>query len=238
MPTVYLYSRTSTIKQESSLEQQMAVLVPFCQSKGFTEYVSLVDGDTSAGKPILQRPSGSKLAALQKGDSIICCKIDRMTRDIVNGSAMLKRWTKLGVNIYFLNISQEPIDMNNSNTKFQVHVLILAAELEKDNTSERTKTNLTHRKKTGKIHASANYGWDNIGQRDNKNKLINGEKVRNEKEQSVISDIKEYRRLNYSLNWIANKLNLDKIPSKKGGKWHAKTVQDVLDNSLNNIESV
>jgi len=234
MPTVYLYSRTSTAKQDSSLEQQMAVLVPFCQSKGFIEYVSLVDGDTSAGKPILQRPSGSKLAALQKGDSVICCKIDRMTRDIVNGSAMLKRWTKLGINIYFLNISQEPIDMTNSNTKFQVHVLILAAELEKDNTSERTKTNLSHRKNTGKIHAAANYGWDNIGERDSKNKLINGEKVINETEQAVIRKMKELKHLKTSFNGIARYLNDNNIPSKQGGLWSAKTVIGVFKNSLNN----
>jgi site-specific DNA recombinase len=68
--------------------------------------------------------------------------------------------------------------------------------------------------------------------------IIHGKLIPNEREQVIISQIKAYRNHNLSLGKIAEDLNNRKIPSKKGGKWSAKTVADVINNSLNNIESV
>jgi DNA invertase Pin-like site-specific DNA recombinase len=230
----YTYTRCSTDKQDNSLEYQESILLPFLNRKGITEYISLIDNDTSGGKPILKRASGSKLADLQKGDAVVFCKLDRASREVANGSYLFKKWFKMGVDIYFLNISQEPINMNDATMKFMVHVSLAAAEMEKDNASERTVGVLKHKKETKKVYASACYGWENeYTEKNAKGEWINGKIVPNPKEQAVIRDIKEYKRLNYSLNWIANKLNLDEIPSKKGGKWSAKTIKDVLENSLN-----
>lgn len=231
---IYTYTRCSTDKQENSLEYQESILLPFLARKEMTEYISLVDNDTSGGKAILKRPSGSKLANVQKGDSIIFTKVDRGFREVANGSYMLKKWHRMGVNIYFLNISQDAINMSDGTMKFMVHISLSAAELEKDNASERTIGVLKHKKESKKVYASACFGWENeYTEQNEKGEWINGKIVPNAKEQAVIKDIKEYKSLRKSLNWIANKLNLDEIPSKKGGKWSAKTVSDVINNSLN-----
>jgi len=235
----YTYTRCSTDKQENSLEYQESILLPFLERKKITEYISLVDNDTSGGKAILKRPSGSKLAAVQKGDTVIFTKVDRGFREVANGSYMLKKWHRIGVSIYFLNISQEPINMSDGTMKFMVHISLSAAELEKDNVSERTIGVLKHKKDTKKVYASASFGWNNeYTEQNEKGEWINGKIVPNEKEQEVIKKMRELKHLKTSFNGIARYLNDNNIPSKQGGEWSAKTVIGVFNNSLNNIESV
>lgn len=231
----YVYFRCSTDKQDNSIEYQESIWVSFAQRNNITEYISLIDNDISGGKPILKRPSGSKLTDLQKGDNLYVCKIDRISREVANGSYLFKKWHKMGVNLYFLNISQEPINMSDATMKFMVHVSLAAAEMEKDNASERTVGVLKLRKATKKVYASASFGWSNeYTEKNAKDEWINGKIVPNETEQAVIRKMKELKHLKTSFNGIARYLNDNNIPSKQGGLWSAKTVIGVFNNSLNN----
>lgn len=231
--TVYLYNRVSTNNQDSSTQQQEQLLIQFCQRKGFEEYQMLTDTDVSGGKAILDRPMGSKLSQVQKGDIIICAKHDRMYRSLKDAVNTVSEWFELGVSIYFLNLGETPIDMKTPHTKFMLYMMMATAELEKDTISERTIKNLKFRKDNGKTSSPEVYGWNNIGERGSNGKIINGTVVPNEEEQKVIERIKTMKGLKLTLNAIARNLNRDHIPSKKGGRWYAKTVRDVLNNSLN-----
>jgi site-specific DNA recombinase len=230
---VYLYNRVSTNNQDSSTQQQEQALIEFCQRKEFKEYQMLTDTDVSGGKAILERPMGSKLSEVQKGDIIICVKHDRMFRSLRDAVNTISDWFDLGVSVYFLNLGETPIDMKTPHTKFMLYMMMATAELEKDTISERTIKNLKFRKETGKVYSVAAYGWDVIGERNSRGKLVNGERTINESEQKVVKQIFELKRLKTSLNGIARYLNENNIPSKQGGKWYAKTVEDVLNNSLN-----
>ena len=111
------------------------------------------------------------------------------------------------------------------------------AELEKDTISERTVKNLKFRKENGRTYSSAPYGWTNSGERGTNGKIIEGKLIPNPIEQQVIRNIKHWRHIKGdSINQIAATLNFNQIPSKKGGLWSAKTVSDVLNNSLNNLD--
>jgi DNA invertase Pin-like site-specific DNA recombinase len=193
----------------------------------------LTDTDVSGGKAILDRPMGSKLAQVKKGDIIICAKHDRMYRSLKDAVNTVSEWFELGVSIYFLNLGETPIDMKTPHTKFMLYMMMATAELEKDTISERTIKNLRFRKDNGKVYSAAAYGWDVIGERNSRGKLVNGQRVINEAEQIIVRKIFEYNRLGLGLNAIMRKLNKDKIPSKQGGRWHAKTVEDVLKNDIN-----
>jgi DNA invertase Pin-like site-specific DNA recombinase len=230
---IFLYNRVSTNTQDSSTQQQEQLLIKFCERKEFNEYQMLTDTDVSGGKAILDRPMGSKLADVKKGDVIICAKHDRMFRSLKDAVNTISDWFELGVSVYFLNLGETPIDMKTPHTKFMLYMMMATAELEKDTISERTIKNLKFRKDNGKTSSPEVYGWNNIGERGNNGKIINGTVVRNEEEQKVIERIKIMNGLKLSLNAIARNLNRDNIPSKKGGTWSAKTVQDVINNSLN-----
>jgi hypothetical protein len=56
--------------------------------------------------------------------------------------------------------------------------------------------------------------------------------VTNEQEQQAIRFIRDQRAAGLSLRSIADKLNTNAVPTKKGGKWHASTVKYILDNNL------
>lgn len=229
----YLYSRVSTNTQDSSTEQQAQQLEQFCLRKGFTNVINVVDQDVSGGKPIFERPAGKMLLEAKKGDVVICVKHDRMFRSLRDAVNTIGDWFELGVSVYFLNLGELPIDMKTPHTKFMLYMLMATAELEKDTISERTVKNLKFRKENHKTYSSAPYGFDNVGERGNNGKIENGKLVRNEGEQNVINFIKDLNSKGNSLNDIAKYLNIHEIKSKKGGKWYAKTVQDVLENTLN-----
>ena len=54
-----------------------------------------------------------------------------------------------------------------------------------------------------------------------------------ELEELRVAKIKELKAIGSSFGFIAEYLNDLEIPSKKGGRWHSKTVADVINNSLN-----
>ena len=233
---IFLYNRVSTNTQDSSTQQQEQLLIQFCERKGFNEYQMLTDTDVSGGKAILDRPMGSKLSEAKKGDVIICVKHDRMYRSLRDAVNTISDWFELGVSVYFLNLGETPIDMKTPHTKFMLYMMMATAELEKDTISERTVKNLKFRKENGRTYSSAPYGWTNSGERGTNGKIIEGKLIPNHYEQLIIENIKERKLKGDSLNKIAYDLNELNIPSKKGGIWSAKTIGDVLNNSLNNLD--
>jgi len=230
---IYTYSRTSTHLQDSSSEQQEQLLSQFCQRKEYTEVVKLIDTDVSGGKLILERPAGSKLSEIKKGDVIICAKHCRMFRSLKDAVNTISDWFELGVSIYFLNLGETPIDMKTPHTKFMLYMMMATAELEKDTISERTVKNLKFRKESRKTYSAEVFGYDNVGERGSNGKIIDGKLIPNEGEQQVIKQILEWHNINISLNAIARNLNERNTPSKKGKKWSAKTVRDTIKNTIN-----
>ena len=48
--------------------------------------------------------------------------------------------------------------------------------------------------------------------------------------------VRTWRAQGWSLRRIAEELNRRRIPSKKGGRWHASTVRYILQNDLHGQE--
>jgi len=231
----YVYKRVSTNKQDSSTEQQDLMLQNFLNRKGIAEYISLSDSDVSGKISIFERPAGKELLKMKEGDTLICSSHDRLFRDFRNGVDMIDDWLKQDIKIYLLNISSDvAISFSDPNIEIQLYILMLFSHREARVIAARTKDNMKFRKENGKTYSSAPFGYDNLGERGSNGKIQNGKLIPNEKEQLVITYIKELRAIPMSLGAIADKLNLDEIPSKKGGRWSAKTIGNVLDNSLNN----
>lgn len=230
----YIYSRVSTNKQESSTDQQDLMLKSFLSRKGIEDYVNLQDSDISGKMPIFKRPAGKELLNMKEGDTLVCSSHDRLFRNFRDGVDMIDDWLKQDIKIYLLNISSDtPISFDDPNIEIQLYVLMLFSHREARVIAARTKDNMKFRKENGRTYSSAPYGFSNTGERGTNGKIVDGKLIPNEAEQLVIQHIKEMAAAKKSLAAIADKLNFDKIPSKKGGKWSSKTISDVLNNSLN-----
>jgi site-specific DNA recombinase len=220
----YTYSRVSTNKQQSSTDQQEELLKKFCSAKGFVEVIHLVDIDVSGGKPILERPAGQQLKNLKKGDVVIAWKKERMFRSTLDALTTVYAWLDLGISIYFIESGSDPLTLDRPDTKFTFTILCATAELEKDTTRLRIIQNFAYRKKNGKTCSPPQYGWDNI----------DGNVVQNEKEQEILSLIKEYKAQGMTLKEIAAQLNEAGYKAKKGGLWQFSVIKKILDNQINN----
>jgi site-specific DNA recombinase len=231
---VLCYARVSTDQQDSSSKQQIQRLEEFCKRKGFENVEYIIDFDVSGGKEIFKRPNGVKLKDVGFGDIIIVHRRDRLFRNTLNALITVWKWFNDGVTLYILENGEDPISFENPTSKLVFTIMCATDELEKDKVKIRTKDSLALKKANKEVYSSEAFGWDNFyTEYDAKGKAINGKLVPNEKEQPTVKKIFELRKLGYSLGKIKKHLNDNSIPSKKGGKWHDKTVQDVLDNKLN-----
>lgn len=238
MKKAKLYARVSTDKQDSSVDQQIKELQEFWAKLNLDGYEVeyLIDENVSGGTELFDRPQGSKLKDLEADSIVIAYKKERLFRNTINALQIVYKWLDDGVTVYFIENGVEPLNLSNPNSKFIFTILCAKDELEKDTTALRTKLNMKFRKENGRTYSSAPYGFDNTGERGTNGKIIEGKLIPNEEEQGVIAQIKHFKSLDKSLNWIASWLNEKQIPSKKGGRWSAKTVGDILNNSLNNLD--
>lgn len=235
---IYAYGRVSTDKQENSLNLQQNTNNEFCKRLfGQLPDVELYDEDVSAKKRVTKRPKGAQLENIQPGDKIICMKHDRMFRNIVDGILMVRKWVDMKVSVYFINLGDIPIDTNNPEKKFQFNIMLCTAEYERDVIGKRTKDGMRQRKKDFKSYSKEVYGYNNIYDRNEKGDRINGRMVPNEEEQRVITVIKKMKEDHYPLRYIADHLNENKITTKAGRKWSAKTIRDVLINDIHDLKN-
>jgi DNA invertase Pin-like site-specific DNA recombinase len=230
-----LYARVSTDKQESSVDQQIKELQDFWARLNLDGYEVeyLIDENVSGGTELFDRPQGSKLKDLEADSIVIAYKKERLFRNTINALQIVYKWLDDGVTVYFIENGVEPLNLSNPNSKFIFTILCAKDELEKDTTALRTKLNMKFRKENGRTYSSAPFGWTNEGERGSNGKIIDGKLIPNEEEQKIVAEIFNYKEIGHSLNKIAEILNSWGIKSKKGGKWSAKTIKDVLENSLN-----
>lgn len=234
---IYAYGRVSTDKQENSLKLQQTTNNEFSKRLfGKLPDIELYDDDVSGKKRVTKRPKGSELENVNPGDIIICMKHDRMFRNIVDGILMVRKWVNAGASIYFINLGDIPIDINNPEKKFQFNIMLCTAEYERDVIGKRTKDGMRQRKNDFKSYGKEVYGFNNVFSKNNMGDRVDGRIVINEEEQKVIATMRSMRNQKYSLGHIARFLNESGIYTKRGRKWSAKTIRDVLMNDIHQIK--
>ena len=128
---IYGYARVSTVGQSkdgNSLEDQEAKLREAGAEKIF------VDAFTGTK---LDRPNFNKLlSALEKGDTVIACKLDRISRSASQGITLVDSLLARGVAVHILNMGL----MNDTPTgKLIRNIMFSFAEFERDMIVERTR---------------------------------------------------------------------------------------------------
>ena len=222
------YIRVSTEDQAQegvSLAAQRERIVAYCSMAGL-ELVELhADNGISAGKPLHTRNGGQRLlAALEAGEAehVIALKLDRLFRDTVDCLQTVQEWDRCGVSLHLIDMGGQTLNTGSAMGRFFLTMAAGFAEMERNLTGERTTAALAWKKAQGQKYAPTPYGY-----REAEGKLLP-----NDEELAVVARIKNLRGEGVSYHKIADALNLEGVPSKRGGKWYASTVHYIDRNDL------
>ena len=95
------YARVSTEEQVdgTSLAEQRRQIAGLAMTAGLEGLEYVEDAGVSGITPILRRPAGARLAALQRGDVVIVAKLDRLSRDLIDALTVIRDWEAAGVRL-------------------------------------------------------------------------------------------------------------------------------------------
>lgn len=145
MSRLFGYGRVSTTEQNT--DNQLVAL----SAKGFDIQPNRwFSEQISGGVPALQRPQFAKMAErMEKGDSLIVLKLDRLGRDVQDVLATVERLASAGIHVRSLDL--DGVDLTSAAGKLQLTVLAAVAAFERDRIRERTKEGLARStKKAGR----------------------------------------------------------------------------------------
>ena len=144
---VYGYLRVSTDEQDAQ-NQTLGINVK-AEQLGFAISEWIEDSGVSGSKEPEDRKLGVVLSNMQSGDIIIASELSRLGRKTFMVMRILETCMKKGVKVYTVKDGYELGD--NIQSKVLAFAFGLAAEIERDMISQRTKEALTRKKAEGII---------------------------------------------------------------------------------------
>ena len=136
---IYGYVRVSTQRQADegeSLAVQRRQIVGYATMKGFDAPKFFIEEGVSGTKPLIERPAGEELlAGLQRGDVIICAKLDRMFRSALDALTMVKEFKDKGVSLHLIDLGGDVA--GNGISKLFFTIISAVAEAERDRIVQR-----------------------------------------------------------------------------------------------------
>lgn len=213
------YIRVSTQEQATSgysLDAQKAKLEAYASLYDIELIDIVVDAGVSA-KSLKREGLQRVLTTLDNGgaDAVLIFKLDRLTRSVKDWNVLIEKYF---TNKALLSVSDQ-IDTRTAAGRLCLNVLMSVAQWERETIGERTSTALQYKKSQGQHIGSVPYGYEAI---DKTLSVV-------ESEAAAIALIQEMREQGAKLQAIADELNAQNIATKRGGKWYATTVKNVLE---------
>lgn len=217
------YVRCSTAEQASdgvSLDTQVARIRAWADAFGADVVEVIEDGGVSGSKALADRPGGAKVAALLDArkpevDAIAILRLDRLGRDAAESLALLKRFRTSKVGLFSI---ADHIDLGTPQGRAMAGMAAVFAELEKGLGAQRTTDALAELRRQGRAWNHAPFGWN----------VVDGNLEADETEQTTLQRIRELRASGSAYNKVADTLNAEGRPTKRGGPWFAASVRSVV----------
>ncbi|MHC4271615.1 MAG: recombinase family protein [Planctomycetota bacterium] len=146
MKTVAAYIRVSTLDQQKGLKSQEKALRDYIKNHGITNIRWYRDKLSGAD---IDRPDFARLQKdVFKGKvgTVLCWKLDRLSRSLKDGINILTDWCERGIRV--VAVSQQ-IDLNGSVGKIIAAVLLGVAQMERENIRENVKRGMMAAKARG-----------------------------------------------------------------------------------------
>ena len=142
--SVYAYIRVSTVTQ--SYESQEYEIRKYCESRHM-EVHKWITESTSGTVAVEKRSLGRLIRKMSKGDLLICTELSRLGRNMLMIMGVLNQCSAKGVAIHTIKDNFDLSD--NINSKIIAFAFALAAEIERNLISQRTKEALAVKKMAG-----------------------------------------------------------------------------------------
>lgn len=203
------YCRVSTSRQADegeSLGIQQRQIEGYCHMQGFGTPRFFIEEGVSGSKPLNERPAGKQLlASLQRGDVIVCAKLDRMFRSALDALSMVQQFKDMGVALHLIDLGGDVA--GNGISKLFFTILSAVAEAERDRIRSRVKETKADQRKRGR-HLG---GYRPFGFRVEKDEgdIRGGRLVPDEREQAAIAKMQALRTEGKSLRAIADAMQKD-----------------------------
>ena len=140
----YAYIRVSTEMQ--NYEGQRFEIENWCRGR----HVSIdrwVNETVSGSRDCRRRQLGKTLRRMKKGDVLVCTELSRLGRNMMMVMGILNQCSQQGIQVYSIKDRFELSD--NLNSKIIAFAFALAAEIERNLISQRTREALAAKKKAG-----------------------------------------------------------------------------------------
>lgn len=219
-----IYARISTDKQsEGSIEQQIRKCEQYCAYRDYE--VVKVYQDVGTGKT-LDRPAFQEMMEnMPNWDICIAHKLDRMHRNAANAAKWASQLDTAGKDFSYVNME---VDTATAMGRFVYRLMNDLAQLEVEQTSERTKDGLQAVIKQGRKTGPPPYGYSSRFARTGV-KADKGFLDVNKEEAEILKIIFDCKEKDFTVSEIITHLNKNKIPTKKGNSvWIQSTISGIL----------
>lgn len=214
------YVRVSTKNQEdnTSLADQEKRIKAYCEAFGH-ELINLYV-EVGSGKNTKSREQFNLALEDVKtnADGIIAIKLDRIARNTRDVLALVEDVLQPANKALVLLDLQ--VDTSTPTGKMILTVMAAVATLERDTIKERMQNGRKAKNEEGGFA----YGSPKFGERS-----VDGELIADNREQETINIIRKHHKSGKSRQSIADYLNKNNIPSKRGGQWSGTTVGRVIE---------
>jgi site-specific DNA recombinase len=184
------------------------------------DLVAVIEDPGVSAKTLDRRGLNRALAMLDQGEAsaLLVYKLDRLTRRVADLGKLIDGYFGEKGKAALMSVADH-IDTRSSNGRLVLNVLASVSQWEREIIVERTTDAMRHLKAGSKVYSRPLMGFDAVG----------GKLVANDAEQALIARMKAMREDGMSFARIADRLNLDRVPTKRGGTWASMTVKKILD---------
>ena len=225
---VAIYARYSDSKQNPlSCEDQIAMARDYATKQGW-EVVETYRDEAISGEFMMNRPGVQAMlnaAEARRFDVLLLERLDRLTRDPTDSHWLYRQLTYWETQIVTLDTGAQD--------KTRIAVSGLVGALQLDAIRQQVKRGQLGRLRAGRIPGGRCYGYDVLPGEDR------GQRTVNQAEAEIVRRIYREYLAGRSPKAIVTDLNREGIPSPRGGKWNASTLNGnrkrangILSNSL------
>jgi DNA invertase Pin-like site-specific DNA recombinase len=220
------YIRVSTeaqAREAVSLDAQRERIEAYVTAKGLALVGVLMD-DGVSGKTLDRPGLQALLDRCRTGEvgHVIVWKLDRLTR-------RARHLLRLVEDVFLARTIElhsvfESLDTSTPHGRFVLTLFGGLAQMEREVIGERTRIALAHKREKYLPTSHPPLGFQSNGRRHRMVPVPD--------ELVVVRQILELRRTGSSYRAIAARLNQERAPTKRGGRWHAYTVKKVVDRQV------
>lgn len=217
MGKVYAYIRVS--RDEQDLNNQKLEIESYATAKKI-EIEEWIEIKVSSQKNSKDRRLDELLGKLKKGDTLVVSEVSRLARSIRQVHNIIYEIARKKVEAHIIkqNIVTSAKGENDLATKIYVNALAMAAEVERDLISQRTKNGLARAKAEGKKLGNPNLKANNKTRIDKANRYA----------ESLRGTISSFIESGFSQRQMVDELNKIGVKTTRGSEFTLITLQRIL----------